>query len=61
MVLALGNLCAFVGDLASGRSGDPYYRQRKAPAPFSLAGVVSTAGRHQRLMEGVLSPTEFGA
>ena len=25
VVLTLGNLCAFVGDLASGRSGDPYY------------------------------------
>ncbi|WP_406503490.1 hypothetical protein [Streptomyces sp. NBC_00212] len=25
VVLTLGNLCAFIGDLASGRSGDPYY------------------------------------
>ncbi|MEU2871582.1 hypothetical protein ABZ769_20570 [Streptomyces olivoreticuli] len=25
VVLTVGNLCAFIGELASGRSGDPYY------------------------------------
>ncbi|GGP32998.1 hypothetical protein GCM10010214_00020 [Streptomyces abikoensis] len=25
VVLTVGNLCAFIGELASGRSGDPYF------------------------------------
>ncbi|AJT63208.3 hypothetical protein T261_1522 [Streptomyces lydicus] len=40
VVLTVGNLCAFIGDLASGRSGDPYFWFVATAALTYIAGVA---------------------
>ncbi|MCX4550884.1 MULTISPECIES: hypothetical protein [unclassified Streptomyces] len=45
VVLTLGNLCAFIGDLASGRSGNPYY-WLLATAALSYVAFVALLRRH---------------
>ncbi|MFE6685136.1 hypothetical protein ACFVFQ_01535 [Streptomyces sp. NPDC057743] len=44
IVLTVGNLCAFVGELASGRSGDPYF-WFVATAALSYIGLVAFLSR----------------
>ncbi|MFB1047255.1 hypothetical protein [Streptomyces chrestomyceticus] len=45
VVLTVGNLCAFIGELASGRSGDPYF-WFVAIAAVSYIGFVAFWSRH---------------
>ncbi|MGW2858865.1 hypothetical protein [Streptomyces sp. NPDC001205] len=45
IVLTLGNLCAFIGELASGRSGDPYF-WFVATAAVTYMAIVAVLSRH---------------
>lgn len=44
VILTVGNLCAFIGELASGRSGDPYF-WFVATAAVSYIGFVAFFSR----------------
>ncbi|AEW98554.1 hypothetical protein [Streptantibioticus cattleyicolor] len=45
VVLTVGNLCAFIGELASGRSGDPYF-WFLATAALAYIAFVTFLSRH---------------
>ncbi|WP_235484575.1 hypothetical protein [Streptomyces roseoverticillatus] len=45
VVLTVGNLCAFIGELASGRSGDPYF-WFVATAAIAYITFVALLSRH---------------